>query len=58
MTVIFHDIHQDTELEQDMETDKILGVLFHEILYADDTSLVGRHSTTVESGGSLNWKCD
>ena len=37
MTVMFHDIHENQDLRKALEKDKILGTLFDEILYADDT---------------------
>ena len=42
MTVMFHDIHNDTQHQKDMGVDRILGAVFDEVLYADDTII---HST-------------
>ena len=36
-TVMFHDIHKNEKLRKAFDEDKILGTLFDEILYADDT---------------------
>ena len=45
MTVLFHDVHSDEKLKKKLEKDQIIGALFHEILYADDTII---HYTTPE----------
>jgi hypothetical protein len=37
MTVMFDDIHSTVEFENNLEKNRILGTLFDEILYADDT---------------------
>jgi len=48
MTVMFHDIHTDEKLNEELEEDKILGTILHEILYADDTIIYSRKRETVE----------
>ena len=45
MTVLFHDIHKDENLNNELEQDRVLGAMFDEILYADDTII---HSTSCE----------
>ena len=47
MTVLFHDIHFDPDLERELQEDKIIGVVLHEILYADDTIIYSRNSETL-----------
>ena len=45
MTLMFHDIHKDEDLQGELEEDRILGAMCDEVLYADDTIL---HSTNHE----------
>ena len=42
MTVLFHDIHEDEQLQEELDEDRILGAVCDEVLYADDTII---HST-------------
>ena len=49
MTVMFHDIKQDKELQEELDRHKILGTLFDELLYADDTMLIGSNKKSVEA---------
>ena len=44
MTVLFHDVHNDPKLEKTYKDSRILGALFDEILYADDT-IIYSHSS-------------
>ena len=44
MIVSFHDIHQDQDLEDELEEERILGAVFDEILYADDTMLLANNT--------------
>ena len=44
MTVMFHDIHQDETLREELDKDKILGTIFDEVRYADDTIIYSRNS--------------
>ncbi len=37
MTVLFHDIHKDPEVEEELNKTKIPNANFHEILLVDDT---------------------
>ena len=37
MTVMFAEVHADKTLEQELNKERIIGTLEHEILYADDT---------------------
>ena len=39
----------DEELNEDLEEDKIIGTLFHEIVYADDTIIYSRKRETVDN---------
>ena len=55
MTVMFHDIHKDDDLEKELKEDRILGALFDEILYADDTII---HTTSPEKVESLLHKIE
>ena len=48
MTVFFHDIHQDEALETELKENRIIGTLFDELLYADDTIIYSKDSKTVE----------
>ena len=50
MTVMFHDIHADEQLNEELKEDRILGAMFDEILYADDTII---HSTTSDKVAKL-----
>ena len=45
MTVLFHDIHNDPILQEELKEDRILGAILDEVLYADDTII---HSTSPE----------
>lgn len=47
MNVMFHDLHDNHELREDLDDDKVLGALFHEILYADDTIIYSRNTRTL-----------
>ena len=47
MTAIFHDVHDDDELNKLLEKDKVIGAIFHEILYADDTIIYSRSHKTL-----------
>ena len=49
MTAMFHDIHQDTTLEQELKDNEILGTIFNEVLYADDTIIYSRNAKTLET---------
>ena len=42
MTAMFHDIHISSEFQQNLENDRVLGALFDEILYADDTIIYSK----------------
>ena len=55
MTVMFHDIHNDTQHQKDMGTDRILGAVFDEVLYADDTII---HSTDAKKVEKLLHKIE
>ena len=55
MTVMFHDIHADKLMDEQISEDRILGTLFDEVLYADDTII---HSTTPESVSKLLHKIE
>ena len=47
MTVMFHDVHSDEQLEKQLEKDRVLGAFFFEILYADDTIIYSRSAATL-----------
>ena len=47
MTVMFHDLHENHNLHEDLHEDKVIGALFHEILYADDTILASTAAKTI-----------
>ena len=47
MNVLFHDVHNDPELEKILEDNKVIGAMFHEILYADDTIIYSRNAKTL-----------
>ena len=47
MIALLHDVHNDPDLEKEIKDDIIFGVLFHEILYADDTVIYSRNAETV-----------
>lgn len=47
MNVMFKDVHSDPEFEKELEKNKILGSIFHEILYADDTIIYSKSKKTV-----------
>ena len=49
MTVMFHDIHQDEHQRENLEKDKILGTIFDEVLYADDTIIYSRNPETLQT---------
>ena len=42
MTVMFHDIHSSEALSKELHEEKILGTIFDEVLYADDTIIYSR----------------
>ena len=48
MTVLFHDVYQNEQLNKDLEKDKILGTIFNEILYADDTIIYSKSAKTLK----------
>ena len=47
MTVMFHDIHLDEELEEELEENQVIGAMIHELLYADDTIIYSRNPQTL-----------
>ena len=55
MTVMFHDIHNSAEYQAEMAEDRILGAVFDEVLYADDTII---HSTDAKKVGKLLHKIE
>lgn len=48
MTVMFHDIHKDEQMNSDLDQNRVSGALFNEILYADDTIIHSTDSETLE----------
>ena len=54
MTVMFHELHDNHQLREDLDDDKVLGALFHEILYADDTIIYSRNPKTLSKLIQLN----
>ena len=48
MTVMFHDIHENEELGNELKEDKILGTIFDEVLYAYDTIIYSRNAETLQ----------
>ena len=55
MTVMFHDIHNNEEHQKEMEDERILGAVFDEVLYADDTII---HSTDAKKVEKLLHKIE
>ena len=55
MTVMFHDIHNNAEHQAEMADDRILGAVFDEVLYADDTII---HSTDAKKVKKLLHKIE
>ena len=49
MMAMFHDIHADRKHDEDLEEDRILGAMFDEILYADDTIILSTDNMTLEN---------
>ena len=47
MTVFFHDVHKNDELEQMLKEDQIIGAMVHELLYADDTIIYSKNLETL-----------
>ena len=47
MTAIFHDIHNNTDLERKSECGRIAGTLLDEVLFADDTILYSENPNTL-----------
>ena len=47
MTVMFHDIHEDKELDSLLKEDQVIGAMIHELLYADDTIIYSRNPKTL-----------
>ena len=47
MTVMFHDIHKDEELEEELAENQVIGAMIHELLYADDTIIYSRNPETL-----------
>ena len=47
MNVMFHDIHLDKELEEELEENQVIGAMIHELLYADDTIIYSRSPETL-----------
>jgi hypothetical protein len=44
MTAMFHDIKTDRDLEQSLADNRIIGSLFDEVLYADDTIIFSENA--------------
>ena len=44
---MFHDIHLDKELEEELEENQVIGTMIHELLYADDTIIYSRNPQTL-----------
>jgi hypothetical protein len=55
MTVMFHDIHNNKEHQAEMTQERILGAVFDEVLYADDTII---HSTDAKKVEKLLHKIE
>jgi len=49
MTVLFHDIKNNADLQEELKTHRIPSAEFDEILYADDTILVSTHVPTLNT---------
>ena len=47
MTTLFHDVHSDENLQKLLKKDEVIGTIFHEILYADDTIIYSRNNETL-----------
>ena len=45
---MFHDIHDDETLRKELNKDKILGTIFEEVLYTDDTIIYSRNPETLQ----------
>ncbi len=48
MTVLFHDIQKDSKLQDELKEDRILGAVYDEVLYADDTIIHSRNPETIQ----------
>ena len=48
MTVIFHDVHSDKQLQKELEEDRRINYNIDEVLYADDTILFSTNPKTIE----------
>ena len=48
MTVIFHDVHAEGNLQSELEQDRPIGYSVDEVLYADDTVLFSTDEETLE----------
>ena len=46
---MFHDIHSDKRLDEQLKEDRNLGTLFDEVLYADDTIIYSTDSKVAEN---------
>ena len=44
----FHDVHEDLGLEKELGKNKVLGSVFKEILYEDDTIIYSRNPKTLQ----------
>ena len=49
MTALFHDVHQDQELQKTLEAHRPENHNFDEVLYADDTVLCSTNARAVEA---------
>ena len=48
MTVIFHDVYNSEGIKEKMDDDKVLGAIFNEVIYADDTIIYSRNPEALE----------
>ena len=48
MTVIFHDVHARENVRETLQHNRILGAVFDEVLYADDTIIFSESAEALE----------
>ena len=48
MTVVFHDVHDQPGLREELRHNKVLGAVFDEVLYADDTIIFSESAQALE----------
>ena len=49
MTVIFNDVHSKVNIREQLGHNRVLGALFDEVLYADDTIIFSEDAKALES---------